>query len=271
MNKNAYGTRTFIVTKEHKRFSEFANAVRKYRYIGICFGPAGVGKTLSARRYAKWDDVEPLLTTWGKRDPSDAKVYATLSRTRTLFYTPTVSEPIPRFKDELGRLASRINISIEQHLNTHPNRYSDYSSLDLIIIDESERLSNKAIEYLRDLFDRYHFGLIFIGMPGIEKQMARYPQLYSRIGFAHHYRALKGNELTFILTKHWKKLGLTLDEADFTDTQAMAAIARITGGNFRLLNRVLVQIERILKINELNVISNEVVEAACSTLVIGAT
>ena len=59
--------------------------------------------------------------------------------------------------------------------------------------------------------------------------------------------------------------------AELTDAQAIATIARITGGNFRLLHRLFVQIERVLRINELTVITDDVVSAARSTLVIGAT
>lgn len=57
----------FIVTKEHRRFTEFADAVRRGQTIGLCFGPAGVGKTLSARRYANWEKAHDLLTYWGPR------------------------------------------------------------------------------------------------------------------------------------------------------------------------------------------------------------
>ena len=77
---------TFIVTKEHRRFTEFANAVRKERTIGICHGDAGVGKTLSARRYANWDDLEPYITEWGPRGDQDEKHYALANRSRTVFY-----------------------------------------------------------------------------------------------------------------------------------------------------------------------------------------
>lgn len=45
----------------------------------------------------------------------------------------------------------------------------------------------------------------------------------------------------------------------------------MTGGNFRLLHRLFVQIERILRINGMNAITEEVVEAARSALVIGVT
>ena len=92
---------------------------------------------------------------------------------------------------------------------------------------------------------------------------------YSRVGFAHQYRPLGNDELLFVLQRHWRALGKALDPEDFTDAQAIAAIARVTRGNFRLLERLFPQIERVMKINQLDSITNDVVEAAQSTLVFG--
>ena len=263
----------FIATKEHRRFAEFADAVRKHRYIGLCYGPAGVGKTCSARRYARWDLAEPLLTIWGPRNPSKAKVYAALAQNRAIFYTLTVCCPFRELHGDLERLISRVSVCISSHVHrdklVHTGGMSDLA--EVLIVDEAERLTNTGLEHLRDLHDRTGIGVVLVGMPGIEKRLSRYPQLYSRVGFAHHYRPLQGDELAFVLTRHWRQLGLSLDDADFTDAQAIASIARITGGNFRLLHRLFVQVGRILKINGLSVVTDDVVEAARSTLVIGAT
>ncbi len=203
----------FIATKEHRRFTEFADAVLRHRYIGLCCGPAGVGKTHSARRYARWDIAEPLLATWGPRAPSDAPVYAALARSRSVFYTLAVSAPFRVLREEIARLMTRADICIDTHVHRDEIvRTGLTDPAELLILDEAERLSTVALEHVRDLFDRSGIGVILIGMPGLEKRLARYPQLYSRIGFAHHYRPLQGEEPSFVLTRHWRQFGLSLDE-----------------------------------------------------------
>jgi DNA transposition AAA+ family ATPase len=262
-------TGTFITTKEHRRFVEFATAVRECRYIGLCYGAAGVGKTLSARHYAHWPVVESLLLDWGMRERSTAKLAESINRSRTLFYTPAVSISARVLNRDIHRLLSRATACVLPHTK-RAQAECVFNHMEMVIVDEVERLSTAGFEFLRDLFDRSNIGLILIGMPGIEKRLARYPQLYSRVGFAHHYRPLKGDELSFVLTRHWRKLGLSLEGADFADGQAVAAIARITGGNFRLIHRLFVQIERVLRLNQLTVVTDDVVNAARRTLVIGA-
>ena len=263
----------FILTKEHRRFLEFAKAVRQHRYIGLCFGPAGVGKTLSARRYAHWEEAQPIIEQGSVREDEHANVHEMLARSRTVFHRPSVLGTLRDLRDTMANSLVIVSCCIEEQLHregTEIKRQDKHRLVEMVIIDEAERLPTTALELVRDIFDRTGMGVILIGMPGMEKRMSRYPQLYSRVGFAHHYRPLQGDELTFVLTRHWRRLGLALDDADFTDAQAVAAIARITGGNFRLLHRLFVQIGRILEINGLSVITEDVVEAARSTLVIGA-
>ncbi|GAA3210555.1 AAA family ATPase [Microbacterium terregens] len=267
-------TKDFIVTKEHRRFAEFATAVRKEQTIGICHGDAGVGKTQSARRYAHWDTLGPFIAEWGPRTEDDATHYAAANRSRTVFYTPEV---LPRHKDlmrEIEHLRMRLGICVDEHQRNigkvTGSRAVDMTRwIELLIIDEAERLTPTALELLRDQHDRHQLAIILIGMPGIDQRFRHYPQLYSRLGFSHRYRALGREELLFVLDRHWKRLGRILDPDDFTDAQAIAAIERITRGNFRLLERLFPQIARVLRINQLETITDDVIEAAASILVIG--
>src|SRR5215213_69440 len=97
----------FLVTKEYRRFAELCEACRRDRYIGVCSGPPGVGKTLSARHYAHWDDVEIGLpehrTTIGADIPPD------LADSHTLVYTPSVATTPRRLSNDLGTLSLTFN------------------------------------------------------------------------------------------------------------------------------------------------------------------
>jgi DNA transposition AAA+ family ATPase len=130
------------------------------------------------------------------------------------------------------------------------------------------RLKTQRLEQLRNSFDRHDIGLILIGMPGFEKQLARYPQLYSRIGFAHQYRPPGGSDVLPVLALYWTGLGLPFELVTPAIEEAALAITRITGGNFRLIERLMGQITRLMSINHLDGTTAEVVEAARETLVI---
>jgi hypothetical protein len=140
----------------------------------------------------------------------------------------------------------------------------------LIVIDEADRLHMNSLEQMRSIFDDGGAGMVLIGMPGIEKRIARFPQFYSRIGFVHEFRALDSTELQQLLDRRWTPVGVTLPKEPF-EPEVTARLVRITEGNFRLLTRMLTQIERILSINETEIVSIAIVEAARDSLVIGQT
>jgi hypothetical protein len=138
----------------------------------------------------------------------------------------------------------------------------------LIVVDEADRLRMNSLEQLRAIFDEGAAGLILIGMPGIEQRVARFAQLYSRIGFVHEFRPLGETEIEKLLDNHWLPRGVHLPEVPMT-AEVKASIIRMTGGNFRLLKRLLAQIERVLEANSIEIITAEAVLLARESLVIG--
>jgi DNA transposition AAA+ family ATPase len=138
----------------------------------------------------------------------------------------------------------------------------------LIIVDEADRLQMNSLEQLRSIFDEGKAGMVLVGMPGIEKRIARFPQFYSRIGFVHEFRVLDSVEMQKLLEQRWTPVGVILPNEPLAP-EVIAKLIRMTGGNFRLLTRILTQIERVLDVNRMHTVSPEVVEAARDSLVIG--
>jgi hypothetical protein len=93
----------FVETLEYRRFAEFCDACRQCQYIGLCYGSPGVGKTLSARRYSRWDKVEGVKT----RDLSDAQLQEFAQLDAVLYTTPVVNPP-REIERDIAKLRHRL-------------------------------------------------------------------------------------------------------------------------------------------------------------------
>ena len=278
----------FVQTFEYRRFGEFYEACRRDRYIGLCYGPPGVGKTLSAVHYSRIELIVPL-DRWNA-EMADGEPL------ETILYTPDVITSPSRIQTEIGRaretLAGVAKRSTRADARTRldslrardeawrtvhredrdyrPNQpvplsptyfqvFEEYEArlkaipdpTTLIIVDEADRLTMNDLEQLRSIFDGSGLGMILIGMPGIEKRVARYPQFFSRIGFVHEFRSLQDVDVEVLLRQHWAPAGVNLPVAE-PSPEVIAAIIRLTRGNFRLLARLLIQMKRVLAINGLD-------------------
>tara|TARA_B100000780_G_C21118271_1_gene452691 strand:- start:1563 stop:2528 length:966 start_codon:yes stop_codon:yes gene_type:complete len=315
---------SFIDTQQYRLFSEFCDACAEHKYIGICYGPPGVGKTLSARRYSNWtrfSGTEFSLT--GEAYHEHLKASRPIKST-TILYTPSVAVNAKALYRDIDGMRERIRVSSqkmtrlnqrrdellnqakakrkreraeyeasqiaeERGLKYHPS-CADYETsptvyevqrestelrkkikdpTQLIIVDETERLSASSLEQVRYIYDEGGVGVLLIGMPGLEKRLARYAQLSSRIGFVHKFNPLKADQVRAVWRRLWSSCSHHKEDITISD-EAMTTIIRMTRGNFRLLERLLSQIERVLEINEISEITLEVVEVARENLVIGA-
>ena len=303
----------FIETHEYGRFREFCDACRRDRYIGLCYGAAGVGKTLSARYYTDPTKVTP--------DPLFSPSEGTVEKgpvNHVVLYTPSVvngpgkigrdigwcrgsfsTSLLRRFENEerpklkelkenmfvKGQAASHDGVIADDERgrefyrarDTYSAAYKQYRDMRLeirddpvlVAIDEADRLTTASLEQVRAIFDQGGLGVVLIGMPGIEKRLSRYAQLYSRVGFVHEFRPLAKKEVRGLLSQGWMPPGVVLPGNWVADEEALAAILRITGGNFRLLERLLTQIARVLEVNNLRQVTPAVVEVARQSLVVG--
>lgn len=126
-----------------------------------------------------------------------------------------------------------------------------------MIVDEANRLRDAGLEVIRDLANRGEFGLVLLGMTGLEKRLMRAPQLYSRVGFAHEMEPLSEEETHDFLGKRWSHR-VKPHSDDFTDKEAVAMIVRIARGNLCLIDRLMFQVEHVLMANKLQVVTKEV-------------
>ena len=256
----------FIVTHEHVLFEDVCEDVRRYRYVALCVGGAGVGKTHSGRRYSSWDLVEPLSSRYTHiLDPPPEIA----SRRAAYFSAPPAStqkmirastQKMIRSQVESSRnlLSWLVDVSLSDDDTDASQVLRDVEDrTELLIVDEAQFLKNDALEQLRYEYDRNNFGLILMGMPGLNKILARYKQFHSRIGQVYKFKPLGPDSVIHVLSRP-ELLGTSLGAQAFPE-EVLPAIMNATQGNFRKLKMLVQRVERILEINHMEVATSHLV------------
>jgi hypothetical protein len=96
----ATSSRAFVETIEHSRFVEFCDACRHFRFIGLCYGPPGIGKTLSAVHYSRADQIVPR-DRWTSEVNDDRPV-------DTLLYTTSVVNTPSRVENDIKMAREKV-------------------------------------------------------------------------------------------------------------------------------------------------------------------
>lgn len=87
-------------TVEYHRFVEFCDACREFRYIGLCYGAPGIGKTLSALRYSR---AEMILKV--HRQPAESRDQLPID---TVLYTTEVVNTPARVQSDIRTTRERL-------------------------------------------------------------------------------------------------------------------------------------------------------------------
>jgi DNA transposition AAA+ family ATPase len=162
----------FVMTSVAQKVFEVARICHLDEEIGVCFGDAGLGKTVAIKEYAKRNsDVILIEVDLG----ITAKIlFSELNKKLGMDGRGSIHD---LFEDSVERLKS---------------------SGRLIIVDEAENLPYRALELLRRVYDKAGVGILLIGMPrliaNLRGKKGEYAQLYSRVGIAGRLETLKESD-----------------------------------------------------------------------------
>lgn len=261
----------FFITAAYRQFAVFCDACRQNRRIGLCYGIPGLGKTVSAKYYASWHIIDSL-TIGGWMSLRNPRLPSRIAQCRTIFYTPGVDTTPTEVDMRIAFLQAKLKYAVLHTSKAELGsvKYPNEDFAELIIVDEAQRLNNKALKKLLQIFDRSEvLSLILVGIPDIREHVAHCPEFHFSLNEPFQFGTITLQEMPTILAKQWNDLGVGFDPNDSEIQHLIGFIADITRCNFRLIKRLFQQIKRVLRINQLDTIDKDVILTARELLIFG--
>lgn len=231
----------FFESRDFVQTIGVCQACQEYMGLGIIVGKSGQGKTHALKKYAELPRVAYIECddTMACRDLVEA-----------------IENGIGLPKGYGGTIWSRVN-RIREFFNTNEGF--------LLIIDEADKLINKytqkKMEILRGIFDQSDVGIVIAGEPRLETELkGNLVRFANRMDFYYKLKGLSKNEVADYLE------GYEVDEAAMGEMISRATNAQ--SGCFRLLDRTLNNVLRILKAKGETRITMKIVSEASNMMML---
>lgn len=122
-----------------------------------------------------------------------------------------------------------------------------------VLIDEADKLSDNLIEWVRDLADLTFVPFALIGEKLVMMKMQKEKRVWSRTLRAIEFTPITTKDILFF-AKQAAEMALNADQAEQVRTG--------TGGDFRLVSRVIRKLEDLSSVNQPGKITDEMVKVA---------
>lgn len=210
----------FFESRDFVQAIGVCQACQEHMGLGIIVGKSGQGKTHALKKYAQLPRVAYIECddTMACRDLVEA-----------------IENGIGLPGGYGGTIWRRVN-RIREFFNANEGF--------LLIVDEADKLvsryTQKKMEILRGIFDQSDVGIVIAGEPRLEAELkGSLERFANRVDFYYRMKGLSRGEVADYLE------GYEVDEAAMGEMVSRAASAQ--GGCFRLLDRTLSNVLRILK------------------------
>jgi DNA transposition AAA+ family ATPase len=261
---------SFAETYPYRNFVELCEGCRRFRHVGIAYGPGGIGKTLAARLHAQWDDIEPLLLPTGVRMPVEG---AELIYPRVALYTPGTQMRPKQMESQVSMLLWSMQnlekIALHQHLELAEATSAPFSEqLELLIIDNVHQLDLQCMEAVQNIYDRYRIGVVLLGDEKVrEKHLPRLEHLRVRVGDVRPFLVLSKAEMLEMIPHLLERVKIEWSAPDGLTTQQLTEdVYNATGGNLSLLRHFLTQIVVHLEKQKSGLITPQIMQKAYARL-----
>ncbi|WP_242054942.1 TniB family NTP-binding protein [Nostoc flagelliforme] len=111
--------------------------------------------------------------------------------------------------------------------------------VEMLIIDEADRLKPKTFTEVRDIFDKLEIAVILVGTDRLDAVIKRDEQVYNRFRSCHRFGKLSGEEFKRTV-EIWEKMILQLPVASNLSAKTMLkTLGEATGGYMGLIDTIL--------------------------------